>query len=509
MSANHESRSRSFVQNMIWSFALQLVTLAVGFLIPRAIIAVFGSTANGLVSSLTQFISYFSLVEAGISAAAIYALYNPLSENNRNGINVIVSSAKRFYYKSGWIFLILIALLAIAYPLFIKTESFTNLQVAILVFSLGISGVVDFFTLAKYRVILTASQKNWVIQIANIMYKVLYGVVVLALAYSGFSIEIVYAAAVLPVFARSLLLTLYTRKKFPYLDYHSPSKDYKLAQRWDAFYLQILGVVQNGAPIIIATFLLQDLQMISVLSIYLMIANAVQSLGSAVGTGTQATFGNVIAKNEIETLKQTYREFEAMSYTLTAAMCSVAVITVNPFVELYTARITEITYVYPILGFLAIANVYLYHLKTPQGLLVISAGMYRETRIQTSVQTLVLLAGAILFGWLWGASGVIFGSCLSNLYRVIDLMFFVPKHIIHSKPSETARKMLLSTAKATASVLPFLFMPIPTGSWIGWLLLFCSASIWSLVSCLVLCALFERKEFISLARRVRRVLRAR
>lgn len=40
----------------------------------------YGSETNGLITSLQQFIQYFTLLEAGLSGAAIFALYKPVIE---------------------------------------------------------------------------------------------------------------------------------------------------------------------------------------------------------------------------------------------------------------------------------------------------------------------------------------------------------------------------------------------------------------------------------------------
>ena len=55
-----------FAKNTFWNLVYQLTAVVAGFLVPRAIIGVYGSEVNGLVTSLTQFIGYFALVEAGI-----------------------------------------------------------------------------------------------------------------------------------------------------------------------------------------------------------------------------------------------------------------------------------------------------------------------------------------------------------------------------------------------------------------------------------------------------------
>ena len=42
-----------------------------GFITPRFMLTAYGSEINGLISSILQFISYFNLVEAGLSSAAV------------------------------------------------------------------------------------------------------------------------------------------------------------------------------------------------------------------------------------------------------------------------------------------------------------------------------------------------------------------------------------------------------------------------------------------------------
>lgn len=486
--------------------ALQITTIVVAFIVPRAVIACYGSEVNGLITSLTQFVSYISLVEAGISAAAVYALYKPLADNDISKISIIVSAARKFYYKSGWIFIILIALLAFLYPLFVDCHGITNVQVFLLVTSLGAMGILDFFTLAKYRVILTASQKNWIIQVSMIIYKVLYAGIILWLSYAGFAVEIVYIVAIAPVIVRTLILSLYTKRKHAQVKFDADPEGFKLDQRWDAFYLQILGVVQSGAPIIIATFVLQDLTMVSVFSIYLLIANGLQHICQTLGTGTQATFGDVIARGEIRTLQKSFSEFQTISYLLNALVCGVGLVLVDTFVKLYIGNITEVNYVYPVIGILAILNVFLYHLKTPQGLLVISAGMYRATRVQTSIQTLILLIGATIGGLVAGIPGILIGCCLSNIYRTIDLMIFIPRNLTRTRVRDTGKKIVISCIGLAMIVLPAKLLLPNLATWAEWLCAALVLVIWGGLVCGVIGLLAESQDMRGIIKRLKRML---
>ena len=129
----------------------------------------YGSTVNGLVSSISQFITYMTLVEAGVSAAGIVELYKPLAENDDATINGILSAVKRFYYKSGILFILIDLCLIVLYPYIIHNEisdySFIRMMIAVL----SINGIVDYFILGKYRVLLTADQRNYIISFFQII----------------------------------------------------------------------------------------------------------------------------------------------------------------------------------------------------------------------------------------------------------------------------------------------------------------------------------------------------
>ena len=106
------SRTQQFIKSTLATGIYQVVLMLSGFILPKVMLSCYGSEVNGLVTSITQFIQYITLVEAGLSGAAIYALYKPLAENNHRQISRVVVAARKFYTKSGWIFVVLVAMLA-------------------------------------------------------------------------------------------------------------------------------------------------------------------------------------------------------------------------------------------------------------------------------------------------------------------------------------------------------------------------------------------------------------
>ena len=112
-------RSKNAFQNVLSAIVLQLIIVVTGIYIPQLMIVTYGSSVNGMVSSITQFITYISLVEAGIGNASLVALFLPLAENNYRKINGIMSATCDFYLKAGGIFAVFLIGLSIVYPFFL------------------------------------------------------------------------------------------------------------------------------------------------------------------------------------------------------------------------------------------------------------------------------------------------------------------------------------------------------------------------------------------------------
>ena len=155
-------------------------------------------------------------------------------------------------------------------------------------------------------------------------------------------------------------------------------------------------------------------------------------------------------------MQGTYRQFEYSYYIIIKILYAVTAIMIMSFVNLYTSGIHDANYNQPLLGILFTLNGLLYNLKTPQGMLVISAGLYKQTRLQTSIQALIIIVGGIILAPSLGLVGILIASCLSNLYRDIDLLFFIPKNVTKLPVKESLFRMLRVLILIAVIYIPFL-----------------------------------------------------
>jgi O-antigen/teichoic acid export membrane protein len=498
------ARTNEFLKNSIATAILHIFTLIVGFILPRVIIKAYGSEVNGLVTSLTQFINYFVIVEAGLASAAVYALYRPLADGNYKEINGVVSAAKKFYTQSGWIFLSLVLILSITYPLFVEITVLSSIQVRVLVFVLGVTGILDFFTLSKYRVLLTAAQKVSVISLASITNLLFKLIVTVILARLHTDIIVLKTVALVGIIARSLILMGYVKTHYPLVKFNASPNTKALNKRWSALYLQVLSVIQQGTPVVLAT-IFTSLVTVSVYSIYNMIIAGLNGILSIFISGLSSSFGDVIARKQSGILKQSTEEFEVGYYMILTWAYACATALIMPFIKIYTSGITDVEYYYPALGMLFVMNGLLYNIKTPQGMLVISAGMFQETKIQTTIQGAIAIILGLLLVRPFGLIGIMIGLCASNLYRDIDLLFFVPRNITFRTIRPTFWRIFRIFFCLALILIPYYFVaPEIEGIW-QWLLHAVLIGGYAALAILVVNFIFDRKVLSSIWCRIEKI----
>ena len=502
-----KNRTTKFLMNSGALAMQQIVTLASGLIMPRVMMLAYGSEVNGLVTSITQFVTYINLVEAGLSGAATYALYKPLADRDNDAISGVVSAAYKFYLQASAIVMALVGLLAVAYPMYIQSEGMSSLEMGLLIVFIGANGALEFSTLAKYRVLLTADQKTYIVSLGTIVYTVLNTAIVVIMAYAGASVVVLKAVALSAMWVRSLILMLYCRRHYRHLNYKAKPNTQALSKRWDALFLQILGVVHRGAPSLLITLILKDLKLVSVYTVFNMVTSGLNNVMNIFKTGVSASFGEVIARKEVKTLQRAYGEFEFMFYKLIAVVYSTCIVMIMPFVNIYTQGITDVNYNLPLVGLLFAVDGIFYSLKTPGGMLFIAAGMYRETRMQTIIEGLIMVVGGAVLAKPLGIIGILIASIGSNLYRAIELGFFVPKNITQAAVSGTFRKILMMLVTIVLSVAPFLFIEIAAENYLQWALWAMGVVAYAGLVTLVIGMVFEKDDMKGVLKRILRILK--
>ncbi len=435
------NRTDKFVKNIIGSAVLQIITVVTGFISPRLMLTAFGSEINGITSSIMQFISYLTLVEAGLSNATVFALYKPLASGDVKERDSIISAAKISYYRIGLLFVGMSVALAAVYPFIGEQSSLSYFEMFALVLVLCCNSTFNFFILAKYRTLLTADQCGYAVSLSNAIQLIVHLIIVYVTINLGMGVVWVRGLGILSFFVTSIVLAIYTRHKYGKINYKAEPNMKALDKRWDAMGLQIMGVVATGAPVVIMTAIL-DFKQISVYSIYNMIAGSVATCISVFTNGLSAGFGNIYAIGDKNLLKKTTEEFRTAFYILITIVYTVMLTCLLSFVALYTDGITDVNYIVPVFAILITLKGLLDNFKAPHGMLIYSFGKFKVIRRQTAIQTVLILVSTIVLTWWLGLNGAMLALCIANLYMLIELLILSPKELVDMSIAKNVRQIV-------------------------------------------------------------------
>ena len=431
---------------------LQAVTMLCGFVLPPLIVGTFGSEANGMVASISQFIACLNLVEAGIGGAAVASLYRPLAEGDVDRRNAILSAAVVFYRRSGLVFVFLVLLLALAYPLAVGSEV-DRVQAGLMVLVLGITGTAEFFLIGKYRVLLTADRKVAVISAVQMLALVVSTALSVALIHAGCGIVMVKLASALVYLGRYAVIALYVRSHYSKLDFRAPPDTGAVSQSRSVLVHQVGGFAVFNSPLVIIT-LLCPLKDASVYAVYAMVFSALGNLLGALSNGIQAFFGESLARNGIGVTQRSFGVYETLFYAATSWAFSCAHLLTVPFMAIYTRNMTDANYVRPLLAYLFIAVGVANCMRKPCDLLIMSAGHFRQTQWRSLLESAINIVASVAFTLRFGMTGVLLGGLCSYLYRTLDIIIYANARILRRNPLCSLAK--IGGCLAVCAVMVFL-----------------------------------------------------
>ncbi len=501
-----QSRTNQFIKNVIGSALLQIVTIVTGFISPKLMLNAFGSEINGIVSSITQFISYITLVEAGLANAVVFALYKPLADKDNEVRDSIASAARISYNRVGVLFVILSVGLALIYPFIGNTTILNYWELFALVLVLCMQTAANFFILARYRAILTADQCGYWISLVSSIQLIVHLVLVYITIQLNLNVIWVRGLSMMCLALTAVLLAIILKCKYGHINFKSKPNMKALDKRWEAMTLQIIGVIQSGAPVIIMTRLL-DFKTISVYTIYNMIAGSVSQCISVFTSGLGSSFGNVYATGDKALLKKTTEEFRTAYYLVLTIMYTTMLVMIMPFVSIYTSDITDANYILPILGILITLRGWTENISAPYGMLVFSEGKFKVVRRQYIVKTVIVVVLGIAFNMLWGIYGLIAALCVANVYALIENLYITPKHLVEMSLPKAISQIVISGAVLTSGYFISRSIGYVPAGYLEWVIYACIVVLCTSLVTVPLYYAFYRKEMSAIWQRLMNLLR--
>lgn len=488
----NKSRAKALKINAITSILSEIVTLICGLILPRVILLFYGSTTNGLVSSIAQFLGFSVVLRSGIGAVTKAALYKPLAEGDINEISAIMAATKKYMQKIALILAGCILVLAVVYP-FIVLEDYSWFYTFCMVLVLGLTTFTENFFGIKNMILLQADQKYYVQTIAFIISQVLSCLVSVLLMYFRLDMLYVKMGAAVAFLSNPLLLELYVRKKYK-IDKTIPPNNLALKQRWSAFFQQLAIIINGNVDIVLITFL-SPLSSVSVYTVHFMIVNNISKVVQAPVQGVGAAFGDMLAKEEMDNLRKSFMFMEWAVFALATLLFAITASMINSFIQLYTASVTDANYYQPLFALLMVIAVMLNCLRIPYQSLTEAAGHFKQTRNGAILEVIINLVVSIVLLIFIGLIGVVIGTLCSCLIRTIQYSWYSTKKILNVSILHVVKNYLVYLGSfALCVVIGYFLVPNNMSNYLVWILYSVYMALISFAIIVIFSLIFNRTE---------------
>lgn len=430
------NRKRKLVYNSLSSIFKQVIGLLCALILPRMMLVSYGSSLNGLASSISQFLSLISIFDAGMGVVIEASLYKPLSLNDKQGISKVMASGKKFYNKIVVILFFYVLIISLVYPKFV-INNFSFLFVFSLVWAISLNLFGQYYFGVLNGVLISADQKsfvfNWVYTIAT----VLNTIVSIFLIKIGASIHVVKLFSSIVFLIRPCLLALYVRRNYD-IDWKANYSVEPIKQKWNGFAQHIATIVVSNTDVVVLT-LFSSLKDVSIYTVYLLVVNGIKELINSCMNGVKSLFGDMLAKKEYTKLLDTFKAVEACLHILVVFTYAASSILIVSFIGVYTKGVTDADYVNISFAITFCIAYAVYCLRLPYNTIIMSAGRFKETQNSAIIEAIINIIVSIILVVNFGLIGVAIGTLIAMMYRLIYLVVYTHKHILMDNFSFTLK----------------------------------------------------------------------
>jgi O-antigen/teichoic acid export membrane protein len=498
-------RSKKALANIVVSLILQIVAIICGLIVPRLIITSFGSDVNGLIISITQFLAYIVLLEAGVGGVVRAALYKPLSNNDTNLVSRIIKATEKFFKILAFIFIGYLLIIAVLFP-YLVSGNFNTLFTLTLVLIIGVSSFFQYYFGISYQILLQADQRQYINSVIQIITLVINTALVIILIKFGASIHLVKICSAIIFVIRPILLNIYVNRRYKLIK-ECKADNNAIKQRWDGLGHHIAFLLHNSTGIVLLT-LFTNVKEVSVYSVYYLVISSIKKLIVTFSSGIEAAFGNMIAKGEKEVLNKNFSVFEFISFTLTTILFTCTALLILPFVSLYTSGITDANYYRPIFAFFLIAAEAVFCIRVPYNAVVLAAGHYKQTRNGAFTEAIINIVLSTILVIFFGIVGVAIGLFCAMLFRTIQYAAYLSRNILKRSIWVFINKTIVYTIIGILIIfIVNLFPSLSTGTYVEWIIYALMVSITASILTLLLGTLFFIQDMKHLLLIVKRLVK--
>lgn len=431
------SRTKNTIKNTASGFVIKILTLVLHFASRTVFVVYLGNeflSVNGLLSSV---FSFLNITELGIGAALVFAMYDPIANDNKEKVKQYVAFYKKIYSYLGLAVICIGIFLLPFVNWLIPTDSTTvNIYLAYVLFVAN-SACSYFFYVARGG-FLSAMQQEYKLTLSNCIAQI--STVCLQITVLVF-LENFYLYLAVPtvvLITQRIANGIMIGKWHPYIKEKPEgklSKEDKLPIFKNTYGLaiaKISAIMNNAVDNIVITAVI-GLTTVGPYSNYILIINMISGFASIGFIAVRPSVGNLHASSTKEHKKEIFYSLRLLSFWIygICGVCYVCII--QKFIPIWVGD----NYLMSLsLAIMVALNFIVIGFNSAVSIFREGCGLYYIGRYRPIFTALLNVGLSIVFGKLWGSTGIIAATTLSIVLTTIWYdAYIVFKYVFKEKPT--------------------------------------------------------------------------
>lgn len=411
-----ETRKQKSLRNIIIAFLSNILVTILSFFTSRIIKDHLGLEVLGLNGVFSNIISILSLSEMGIGTAITFALYEPLSSNNRD----LIKSIMQFYKKAYRIVAVVVAgfglILLPFIRYFVKTKNYSISYINEVYLLFLFNSVISYLLVYK-RTLIVADQKNYVITLLTLIYTFALKIIQLLVVYYTSNYLLFLTVNIICTLIYNISIDITCNKLYPYLldknivplpiEIHEVIKS-----KIKALFLHSIGTVAVYGTDNLLISLFCGVEDAGRYTSYLNIISIITTIISLLYDNIKDSIGNFMVSEDKSRQKELLYRLFFMNQSL-VSICSICLILLlTPFLKLWLGNdiiLSKSVVLAMVVSFYFSKN------NLTIGTIKNSKGLFEQDKFAPLIESIINLVSSIIFAKLFGLLGIIMGTILSTI----------------------------------------------------------------------------------------------
>ena len=419
-------RTNYSVKNSITSFTNNIITFIVMFVGQTLFIKILGVEYTGLNGLFSNILTLLNLFELGFGSAITYNLYKYIKNNDKETIKSILRFYKKAYNYIA-ILIFLVGLLFIPFLKYIVKDVSVNININI-IYILFLISTISTYLITYKRNLLFASQRNYIINIINIIYVIVLNILQILILFLTKNYYLYLIIKIICILLENIVISIKVNKDYPYiLEKNINPIDKKIKQ--DIFNKiralvmhKVSGAITKGTDNILISYFF-GIKIVGLYTSYNYIISSINKLFSNIVSASRASVGNLLVEGNKEKNYQVFKRISFLNFWITIFTTACLFILIEPFIKIWLGsnflldKIVLIT---------LMINYYQVMMRNTYIVFKDAAGIWVEDKYVPLIKSILNIVTSIILLKIFGLAGVFMGTIVSSL---VQWFYSYPKFV--------------------------------------------------------------------------------